>query len=512
MGYYIYRYEMRGKSPDDLSLYQDTMQIDGQYKIANPIEAIVADIYEFLSTFIDESYRIADIRERFRHNGAVRFRVKESISSIKTVTLAVLSQMGVCSASVEGDEVIRRKEYTVVDIDDKNLVYIVPENIVHPIENTPRIWRLYHEMFTYLPDAMNYMHEMNDRYTLNQTFPGSGFFIQPVAFSYLGSSHVYKANLQAAKMLLDYNLDSNDFVDAVTPEDLMDAIKITIYDTLLPDEQEVINKDICKAIFPYLSDKLKAQMTQDLAVYDSNAALEELTNHYIYMGLITAPSEEVFNNIHKALGRNDSKRMEAMLAEDYIEHAGSGYFLIDKNGNHKWYSVESADALSDWAGANDDDNPYYQKFQRNSSDTLTCLESYHPELLVDSFPTEEFIADYKQRQIDYVIRKRERHDEIEFDTDDTGDEIVKGYFYTEGTKVDKYEVVTFRRWYNGYSLSVQQCRNLLSGKEITIHDYKSKCGTKVDIKGELMELGYDDMVSHEFTRTDLGSPFERNEF
>lgn len=489
-----------GSSSDDLSLNIQQLTQDGQLAISNPERFIADDMFEMLSGFIDINYSKGDIVNLLSHSGRYHLDLAPDIETVHHVAVFVDKDRRVYGCDYSGDEICRQV-YIIDEIDDDDLVYLVPEHIVHPFEHTQLVTKCYHPYFVELIDAQQYYDEETAGYRNIRGEFGSGFRLFPMSMSKLDVSDWYKENLEIMEFIEKYSLHREDYAAILNLSDVRDAMKANAYDSLPYDEQADVNRTICKALFKYIPDDKKRLIGSDFDTMD-DSMLEATADDVILWALIYAPDKAQFDAVHTALGFNDY-RVGSLTDDIYMRYEGRGYILMDKTGEMKWY--KDAYAINEWEQSVSD--PYHGKFQLNKADTLLCLKEFHPELLVDDFPPVYVIKEWSDRYSAYKLELKKRHDEMTvYDCDDYGDPVTVccGDWYVDGIESDEFRSdVKFPVFYGSKTFSRNECRRLLSGEEIVINDYQTKSGKITTIRGQLGESDFDSPFDVEFIRTDI---------
>jgi hypothetical protein len=118
-------------------------------------------------------------------------------------------------------------------------------------------------------------------------------------------------------------------------DDVILAIEADSYDSLSPEGQTKVNKQIYQQIRKYIPNDYVYFMDQDIEVSDAEY-VESMTDQAILLALIHASSEEVFKEIHDALGPNEY-RVGALTDDIYNANPNRGFILVDKSGDMGWY-------------------------------------------------------------------------------------------------------------------------------------------------------------------------------
>ena len=500
---YIVSKYIFGTEASNVELIVRQLADNGVYDIQDPIAFIAEHIYYSLDDFLSPNFSISSLRQMLQVNGKHNLPLYSvGGSSVSKITLMVDTSAHTYYYDVKSN-FISRQIYEVMYIPDEQLGYLVPEHLVRPYANCYLIERCYHEVFTNLVEAEQYQQERMADYAIEKGSFDSGYRLLVVNREEMEKSEWYKKNMKVAHMIEQYDLDYADYRYIRDMDDVILAIEADSYDSLSPEGQTKVNKQIYQQIRKYVPDDYVYFMDQDIEVSDAEY-VESMTDQAILLALIHASSEEVFKEIHDALGPNEY-RVGALTDDIYNANPNRGFILVDKSGDMGWYPA--CNFIQE--ARNGPDIPYYNKFQPNERDTLLCLREYHPELIVDHIPKKAEIDQYKTAYYNEIAKERAKHKEFYFDSLPDG-ELAVGDWYPNGIWEDAvYHEASFPRKYGSYVFTEEQCHHLLNGEEIVVDGYVSKAGIVTRIRGKL-DYPYDmytaqDGLELEFTRTDIGS-------
>lgn len=488
-------------SADDIRLViAQELSSDSRYEIEQPKSFIAEKIYSILELTIHENYTYNSIRRLFETDGRYSLALSSGSSAAKII-LTVDNVNNIYAYDQIGD-VSYRRVYEVYHVDDSKLCYLAADETVAPDKNVELSVRCYHEYFTDLAEAEAYCRNEMKAYAGRGT-EDSGFRIFAADAEKISVSEWYNKNIVIAESIKRYGLDRYDYC-AGSFADIEMAVKADAYDDLSEDEQFAANKYLCELLLPFIDDMRLEYINSDIDSISDFKEMECLADDMILCALLSAKSEEEFEKVHNALGPY-GYRIGALTDDMYNDHPYEGGILMCSDGQMRWYS--DIFSLNEWDGAKD--NPYFGKFQPNENNDLLCLREYHPELIVDTFPSAALIRLYKENYLKELAEKKRMHPEMQLEVDnEIGFGLCIGDWYPDGVFSEEYVRITFPIIYETYSFSKAQCRQLLSGEEIIIPNYVSKMGRKLSIRGKLKET-FNDEYKAVFTRTDINTR-ERN--
>lgn len=475
--------------------------LNKRYDFDSPRDAIANDMFKALELLIDVGYSSEHLRRLLNKSGTYSLMLSSETSLVNHIEIVVDNKHRVYYYDLFGS-MSGRYMYEVEQIEDVYLGYMVSEHIIAPTPKCPLMTRCYHEYFLDLYDAITYQKAMMKDYTLGKGSAASGFRIFAVDVEKLKKSEWYVRNLKIYDMIKQYKLDWVDYRCIENFDDIEEAIRADAYDDLDDSERASINRELCDKLYKFLSDEYQEYVGDDYESADDED-IEGITDDIILFALLSADSEETFNEVHKTLGPYEY-RVGALTDSLYNDHRGKGHILMCSDGNMRWYG--NCYAMNEWDGARG--NPYFGKFQPNGTDGLICLNTYRPDLIVDVFPQAHELEKYQKAYSEEKSAIRKLHKEMSMESDDDYDVVLcTGDWYPEGTDSDVCISETiFPAFYESYVFSEEQCRELLSGNELVITDYKSKMGKITTIRGILREpISFDDVFKATFTRTDINA-------
>lgn len=505
---YVLSKYMSGTSDDTIQLDVTQLMDNGSYAISDPKGLIAYDIFAAVENFIDPQYTDSVIRGLLDRNGKYKLSVIDSDGgSVNAVIVSVDNASGTYYYDVRGS-FIARQVYHINCIDDRDLRYLVSDHIIAPFPGVSLIERCYRPCFIDRYKAERYQAVKMSKYFTAHGISASGYRIFAVDDNVMQKSAWYNDNLEIARQIKEYNLDAENYRYTVSLQDIFMAIKADAYDELPADEQAKINRDVYMLIRDYVPEEELPFIDEDMDSVDSSG-VEAVTDHAIAMAFANAPDAAAFDAIHKLLGPNDY-RVGALTDDIYNEHPDEGYILATRDGEIRWY--DDCYFMNEWPEAKD--NPYFGKFQKNVNDVLLCFKEFHPELIVDSFPSDEFISKWESCYLSAISVSKQQHPEIQYDVDDDGEIIVIGNWYFAGLLSKRFkENISFHRVYGSHTFTPDECRKLLSGDEIVVENFITKMDMETTIRGKLKDCSglYDDDMNVEFVRTDINVSKQRRQ-
>lgn len=504
---YVLSKYISGITKADIQLDIWPLKENDSYSLSNPLATIAEDMFADLENVIDVAYTEDTIHELLIRGGKFRLKVFDSGTASDKLSVIIVANASTQTYlyDVKGTA-IRRKIYEIQSIDTSDLKFLVSEHILLPEEGVPLVERCYHPVFDDLFRAERYQSLKMENYKLQHGLKTSGFRIFPVSFKEISQSKWYKDNLYAASQIKGYGLDSEYFRYFGDTEELLSQVRARSYDNLPVAEQAAINKEIYDKLrelvseddLPFLDEELKTLSLDNI---------EPFVDAVIIMSVANAKTEEDFNKVEECLGVYDY-RLGSITDDIYNAHPDEGHILITKNGELKWYA--DCFYIGKWEGAKD--NPYFGKFQPNENDTLLCLREFHPDLFVNSLPSDDEIARWKHQYLNAMADVKNQHNEMFFDEDLEGNLVAVGTWYYAGVfHEQKYDNVEFQRTYNTYTFNQEECKKLLSGEEITVEHYVTQLGMETTMKGKLFDCSgmYDSEMRVSFVRTDVNVSEQR---
>lgn len=505
-------------SPESVVSETSQLQINNTYTIVNPLRAVASNIFNRIKHMIDSRYTESTIYRQLQTDGKYGF-VNYNNDAVVVV---------ICSNNTSGvyyyDDlsekkagIVSRTIYHVTELPDDKRCYIVVDKIKGNADHAS-IEKCYHPYFTDEDEALTYYGNLLSEYAEDKIDDSElSIFVKNI--DELVSSEWYCRNVSAYDMIDRYHLPMSEFRYISDFDKLDELIRFEAYDDLPAEDRIQINRFVVENIlYSYMDVDQVYQYTQsfDDEYIDPDMA-EVYTNQAIGLVLANASSQAEFDKIYADLGIY-AKWIYNLNDDVYRQHPNRGYVLVERDGEIKWYSDDDAFCVGRWSGADEPDNPYYGKFQPNACDTLLCFKEYHPELIVDRFPTSAFVNQCKRRRIDIMCKERRLHSELRCDIDDNGIEYYSGTWYPSGVANEPYasgehgsdlddaDPIAFDAVYGTHRFTEDEARNLLSGDEIEIQHYKSlKTNIECTIHGQLKEESdlYTGDCEIKFVRTDI---------
>lgn len=504
---YVLSKYVSGTNKSDIELDIHQLTEGDSYVINDPKRLIAEYMFAALENFINPQYVVDDIRDLLDIDGKHKLVVCDfnGSDSVDAIIIKVNNKNQSYYYDLKGG-FISRQIYTIKQIDDLNVGYLVTEHIINPYPNCELIERCYKEYFRDLISAKRYRDGKMKHYVTAKGTSSSGYRISVVDVNEIEDSDWYRLNIDAINDIREYNLDPEEYRYIEDLDKLIATIRADSYDDLSIEDQAMVNSDIYKSLRPYISDDYLVFLDEDIDSA-SEDEVEEIADTAITLALVNAPDEETFKRIHEVLGPNEY-RVGALTDNIYNAHPGQGYIIITRDGDMGWYP--NCFFINEWEGAKD--SPYYGMFQRNENDTLLCLREFHPELIANRLPTKKDMEAYEMMYQEECSVVRHMHSEMYFDVNDEYDDIVCGTWYYEGILVDKHmDDVCFLKDYGSHSFSEDECKSLLSGEELKIENFITKMELEITIRGKLKDCSsiYDQEPNIEFVRTDINSSRRR---
>lgn len=487
------------ESLDDKSLeYVKQLSADNEFEIYRPDEFIAERVYSDIRDIIDSAYSYADIlaivrMEEASFNLMLAPDEKDAVLVYISVTKnAVKVDVTMCNGMVQ-------YIYNITRMAKGYVAYLVCDQIVAPFPKVGRVLRCYHETFNRKDDAIRYRNQQRR----NPGKPNKGsklsdFEIYVVNRYTLDNQFWYHGNLEAARLILNYELNFDKYRYVNNVETLLNYIYIDTYDIASDAQKAKINRKLYECVGPFLNDDIKSVMDEYIDECN-DSKVEQIVNDALAISLTSCVSKKEFQKLQKAIGPY-SKRLKSLTQEIFNDHMGQGYILCTKTGELGWFP--SCEFIEDWDGAKD--NPYRGKFMKNDGEILLCFKEYHPEMLVTRLPTRKEMSDYRMLYKVACSKERMAHDELEFEDHFLFGYRMSGIWYEDGVFGDKSEFISISAEYGGHKLTRLEACELLSGNEVTIEDFVSQMGI---VCSATIKIGKDiDMfgeVCAKYIRTDI---------
>lgn len=487
--------------------FEDSVEVDisqmadgSDYEISDPYGFIAGCIFESIEGYIDFKYNYTSLYKLLHRDGIYKLNlIQDEESSVSSIVLQINNKDMTYSYDIIGDIRIRQI-FSVFQIEESNVVYLVNEHIIKPSENCALIERCYHPFFEDLSTAIRYMNHKMKSYNAAHGSVNSGYRVFVADRSLIENSEWYKLNMRISEDISKYHLDPEEYRYVEDIYEASEMVAADIYDELDVDARNEIDMHVYNKISDFLDPATREHIEFQFEVVSSED-IRSVVDNAVISALILAQDEDTFMAVHKALGVYDY-RVGAFTDDVYMAHPDKGYILLSADGELGWY--EDCYFLNEWEGARH--TPYYHKFMPNENDTLLCLREYHPELIVDELPDPTLITKYKSMYKSSIAEQRKQHDEMIF-TMNKDTEYVIGNWYNKGLYNESCKKnVVFPRKYMKYLLSAEHCRDLLSGLEIVIDDYVSISGIECSIRGYLSDTTgpFDEHPRYGFVRSDIG--------
>ena len=498
---YVVSKYVSGTNKSDIELDINQLLDNGRYEIDDPKQLIAEYMFAAIENFIHPQYTLSDIRELLDIDGKHKLLICDygDTDVVEMIIVKVDNKKQSYYYDIRGG-FISRQIYSVKQIDDTNVGYLVSEHIINPYKDCDLIERCYHEYFRDLISAKRYCEGKMKYYSVEKGKPSSGYRISVVDVAEIDSSDWYKDNIAASRDIKDYNLNPEDYRYIEKISDLQKAIKADAYDDLSIEEQALVNFDIYKSLRDFISDDYLIFLDEGVDEA-SEDELEEIADTAIALALINASSEVEFKKIHDILGPNEY-RVGALTDDIFNNHPNEGYIVLSRDGDMGWYP--SCYAINEWEKAKG--NSYFGKFQKNENDTLLCLREYHPELIADRLPMKKDVDKYETMYQETLSEERKKHSELYFEKAESGRLLACGDWYYEGVLSPKcMKDIAFFKNYGSHSFTDDECRALLSGEELVIENFRTQMGMEITIRGKLKDHAsiYDGEPNVDFTRTDI---------
>lgn len=487
-----------GTSREDAELDIVQLTEGDSFEIKNPKRLIASHIYMCLESYIDSRYNAAFIRTLLDKNGVYRLM---TVTDNEDTQVYVIVNNQKYQYDIYGSYSVRHVFY-IKQYDDREVVYLAAEHLINPNPDCDLIQRCYRPYFESAGAANRYCNRLMTDYKTKCGSASSGYRVTVEKRSVIDESVWYKKNIKAAKYIVKYDLDQEDYRYIADIDELVDTVMADSYDNLSVVERAAVDHHIYNAMRDFISSDTcyTIDETIDFVQGDDLKAMVDVS---IILAFAQAKDEETFNKIYEALGPN-AYRVGCLTDDIYNDHPDKGYILITKDGQLGWFA-DSDVFLNTWDGIKS--CPFYGKLQPNENDTLYCLREFHPEMFVDRFPELMELDKYRRMYQNFLSDQRKEHPEFRFTTQG-GREMACGDWYPRGVLDPKvYKNTMFPRNYGTHEFSDDECKRLLSGEELVIENYLTKMDSLITIRGKLKDIAtdFDDGPVICFTRTDIGS-------
>ena len=504
---YVLSKYMSGTSKDDVQLDVSQLMEHGSYVIEDPKALIAYDIFAALENLIDPKYNDGAIYRLMEKDGKYRLHPFDGIGDMTKMSIVVSidNKNHQYFYEVRGRSVIRQIYY-VSQIQDVDVRYLVAEHIVAPAPGVGLIERCYRPYFQDLFKAERYQSLKMNGYSVAHGLSASGFRIFVVDANEIEKSAWYKDNMEIARQIKAYDLDSEDYRYMPSTAEIFSAIRADSYDDVPVEEQAKINREIYNGLRDYIPEDELPFLDEYMEQADDENA-ESVADQAIMLSLANASDKAAFDAVYKILGHNDY-RIGALTDDIYNAHPDTGFILASSSGELQWYP--ECYYIGMWSGAKG--NPYYGKFQPNENDTLLSFREFRPDLYVDTFPDQNVMSYWENKYLEETAAMRKNHAEMQYRKDDDGEDIVIGDWYYAGLTSKKVVPgISFHRTYGTHTFTEDECKRLLSGEELVVEHFITKMELETTIRGQLKDCSglYDSDMTVEFVRTDINISKER---
>lgn len=500
----------------DRSVHVDSRQmaLGDSYEAIRPLDVIADSIFAGLEPILNSGYSVATVRSLLKTDGKYRLSLSddEFCDDISSVILVVDNQKRTYYYDIirsDDETASSRYMYRINSIDEQDVAYLVLEYIVDPSPDCTLVEHCYHECFDDLSEAQSYLDDMTDRYNayvsgLSDVYtesPDSGYRLFVVSKSQVQASSWYKNNLAIAAVFDKYSLNCEDYRLMSDEAEIMNTVYADAYNDLSSEDQCRVDMMIYESLRKYIDADTLTMLDDDINNTNVDAdTVMYIADQAIALALLQAESEEVFREVHAVLGPNDW-RVGSLTDDIWNAHPGQGYIVITMDNRMQWYS--ECYSINEWEGAKG--NPFFGVFQKNTPEPLLCFREYHPELIVNRLPTAKEMQHYEQLYQAACAERRQVHPEMRFSESSGHQPIVTGDWYKNGILSSQCEQGTaFYQKYLSHMFTIDECKKLLSGEEISIDHFVTKMGDETIIRGKLANcFGAPDGITAEFMRTDI---------
>ena len=205
---YVLSKYVSGTNKSDIELDINQLLDGDSYEVSDPKLLIAEYMFAALENFINPQYTVSDIRDLLDIDGKHKLSICDFVENgeIDAIIIKVNNRNQSYYYDLKGG-FISRQIYTVKQIDDANVGYLVTEHIISPHPNCELIERCYKEYFRDLASAKRYRDGKMKHYVLAKGKSSSGYRISVIDVNEIENSAWYRLNIQAINYIKDYNLD-----------------------------------------------------------------------------------------------------------------------------------------------------------------------------------------------------------------------------------------------------------------------------------------------------------------
>ena len=491
---------LTGTNKHDLELDINQLTYDDSYVIEDPKDLIAYDIFRALSNFLDVKYREDMIRQLLDKDGKYKLNVCDFSDSyvIECVMLTVNNKEQKYYYDVRG-EFISRQIYTVTQILEHNVVYLVTDHVINPKDDCPLIERCYHPYFEDEYEALRYCRAQMSKYENNRGAGNSGYRISVADVNKLNNSQWYQLNIKAASDIVSYDLDPEDYRYVEDINEVVKMIQADAYFDLPFAQQVALNREIFDLIQEFIPDYYLPDIEEELET-NSDDQIRETVDYAMTVALANIEDAASFRKFHECLGPNEY-RIGNLTDDLYNAHPNEGYIVVSKEGLFGWY--ESCYAINNWEESRTCE--FHGVFQPNEDNTLLSFREFHPEMYPNILPKKADIDFWDSKYKETMAVKKHKHDECRIIKNDKGEPVVKGTWWCEGLESDESCPIYFLKKYGSHEFDDEEIKRLLDGEEIVVENFITKMDFEVTIRGKLQDVSspMDEQMEIRFVRTDI---------
>ena len=299
--YVISKY-ISGTCRDDAQMEVHQAVEDSEFEIADPKGFIAADLFQSVSSYADPRYRKKDIRSLLDKNKTMQLKLPDTglSSPVKKIVVKADDEKGVYHCTLDGDIRIRHA-FTVQQIDDADVGYLVSEHIIRPEAGVMLAERCYHSYFRDLRSAIRYRDAKMRNYVHDKGLDGSGWRLTVVDINVMEQNSWYKANMKAAEDIKRYGLNPEDYRYIADVKALKDAIRADAYDDMDVENQDDVNYGIYMSVRKFIDDDFCVSLDEDVDAAGPGE-LESIADTAIILALLSAGGQEDMDAVKEALG------------------------------------------------------------------------------------------------------------------------------------------------------------------------------------------------------------------
>lgn len=257
------------------------------------------------------------------------------------------------------------KEFTITEINQDKVVYLVTDHIVNPYRGCGLIERCYHPFFESLQAAVNYQETCEVRFKRLGGKPElGGFKISVVDKDKITEDSWYQENMLAQKYMKKLGVTEGGY-RTQNAYQVVNLLQKKYYDNADNIEKFNIDHFIYEKIRDFIPEDERLKCDKVFWKRSFFANTKELVDRAIISCFANAGSQEDYNAIRKALGEYETRIMQ--MTEDIAkEHKGHGYTVITKSGDIAWYE-KMPDELID---------SFDSTYQHNFGWELDCFKEF----------------------------------------------------------------------------------------------------------------------------------------